>query len=243
MLLVAEVVGQVLEQRAPARDVDHLRAAADAEHRDTARLRLPHQGQLGGVAQRDRRIVPRGAPLRPTCPRRGRPRPPAAGRRCGRARARGRRPGRRPAGSAGRCRPPAAPARCSSSARAPPAGPTPTSARAPWRCRGRSRGCTTPSPPEKGTQRPTRPGNSARRSVLGSPNDQWTDAHRDRLPALRGARPQMAALRERPSGLAGDARGVLRRLARTPGVRHADHAAGATPVSARHAAHSPVIAT
>ena len=50
MTRVAEHIGQVLVQRAAERHVDHLRAAADAQHRHAAPQRAADQRELPGVA-------------------------------------------------------------------------------------------------------------------------------------------------------------------------------------------------
>ena len=48
--VVPDEVGQVLDQVAAERDVQHLRAAADREHRQVARERRGQQRELGAVA-------------------------------------------------------------------------------------------------------------------------------------------------------------------------------------------------
>ena len=60
--LVADDVGQVLLQRAAGDHREHLHAAADAEHRQVAVQRRPHQRHLGGVAVRPQpgRLLVRG---------------------------------------------------------------------------------------------------------------------------------------------------------------------------------------
>ena len=50
VLVVAVALGQVLVERAAARDVHHLHAAADAEQRQVALQRAARQGELEGVA-------------------------------------------------------------------------------------------------------------------------------------------------------------------------------------------------
>ena len=60
VLLVADHLGQVLDEVAAERDVQHLRAAADREHRHVARERGLQQRELGAVALLDdpvRRLV------------------------------------------------------------------------------------------------------------------------------------------------------------------------------------------
>ena len=64
VLLVAEHVGQVLDQGATERDVEHLHPTADPEHRHVALHRAAHERDLGLVALRDgavRRRVGLGA--------------------------------------------------------------------------------------------------------------------------------------------------------------------------------------
>ncbi len=50
MLLVPDDLGQVLDEVAAARDVQHLEAAADREHRQVARERRLEQRELAAVA-------------------------------------------------------------------------------------------------------------------------------------------------------------------------------------------------
>ena len=67
VVLVAEVVGQVLVERAAARDVHHLHAAADAEERHVALHRPARERELERVALRHRpggRLVRLGAVAR-----------------------------------------------------------------------------------------------------------------------------------------------------------------------------------
>ena len=53
VLVVADELGQVLDEVAAARDVQELRAAADREHRQVAGERRLEQRELGVVASRD----------------------------------------------------------------------------------------------------------------------------------------------------------------------------------------------
>ena len=107
VVLVADVVGQVLDQRPPARDVHQLHPAADAEQRDVALERAARQRDLEVVAlpagcRRWRRAAPpRRSPGR--CRRRRR----GSGRRARRAPRRGprRRADRAGASARGRPRP------------------------------------------------------------------------------------------------------------------------------------------
>ena len=64
VLVVAEVLGQMLEQRAAAGDVDQLHAAADPEHRQVALDRRARERDLEGVAlgHRVQRLDVRGWP-------------------------------------------------------------------------------------------------------------------------------------------------------------------------------------
>ena len=50
VLVVAEALGQVLQERAAAGDVDQLHAAADPEHRQIARDRRARERDLERVA-------------------------------------------------------------------------------------------------------------------------------------------------------------------------------------------------
>ena len=68
VMLVAEQLGQVLVQGAPARDVDDLHPAADAEQRQVALERAAHEGDLERVAPRigvdGQRVAPRAVGAR-----------------------------------------------------------------------------------------------------------------------------------------------------------------------------------
>ncbi len=132
--LVAEVVREVLAQGAAGGDVDELHPAADPQQRHPAGQGPARQRDLDGVAQQGLglgRRVGLGAVAG-----RGdvRARRSASGRRCGREDAHGDPPPAPGRGApAPRPRRRAGPPRRSSSARARREGPTPTSARAPWR--------------------------------------------------------------------------------------------------------------
>ena len=108
VLVVADDVGQVLVQRAAERDVENLRAAADAEHGQPARQSAPRTSANSQASRSRRGLV--GARVR-RLPVAWRGRRPAAGDAPGRPvrRARGRRCRRRRAAAAAapRCRPPA----------------------------------------------------------------------------------------------------------------------------------------
>ena len=83
--LVADDVRQVLHEVAAERDVQHLRAAADREHRQVALERRAQQRELGVVALRARSRSSRDAPPGRRAPGRGRSRRRRSARRARRA--------------------------------------------------------------------------------------------------------------------------------------------------------------
>ena len=135
---VADVVGQVLDQRPAERDVDQLHPAADPQHRQVALQRAQRQGDLRvvavGAGVGGLRVARRRRRRRGRCPRRR----PAPGRRARPARRRGGRPPTRRAGASARSRRRPAARRRRRARAGTPRDPIPSSAPARARCRGRS---------------------------------------------------------------------------------------------------------
>ena len=139
VLLVAEALGQVLQQRAAAGDVDQLHPPADPQHRQVALDRRARERDLERVALGHRVHASRGAPPRRMSRGRCRRRRRAPARRSARALRRVLGRAADPAGASARARRRAGRPRRSCAAAAPPAGPTRSSApaRAPRTCRSR----------------------------------------------------------------------------------------------------------